>query len=211
MTVFILTQVKLNSTRLPGKAMMLMNGKPMIQYQLEMLQQLKLAGNLVGVVSTNDPAEKPILDMCRCMKIPSFTDSPVGNTYVGYTSALKQMGACNKDIVIRITGDCPLLTKEDIEDALVVYDYQAKKNGMKYYYNGFQGRDVEVFDYTLFTEYSTVLEKRDRWNEHAPTYIRDTYPELCYYGKMTEIKLSVDTQEEFDKVSQLICCIGDTK
>jgi len=208
MTIFILTQVRMNSKRLPGKAMMNLNGKPAIEYQLDVLKQLNCQFfdfhfMLAGVVVTNDKDDDPIKELTRSKNIRVFDDSDPGNTYAGFMSALKAMGASNNDIVVRLTGDCPLLTKLDITEALRIY-YNKFVEGKRYYYNGYQGHDVEVFDYTLFCGYSKSELKTNRWDEHCPTFIRDTMPELCHYGKITEDKLSIDTQEEFNKVKEVI-------
>lgn len=111
------------------------------------------------------------------------------------------------DHIVRITADCPLLTSEIIDRVvnahlLVDADYTANRLSDPMYPDGF---DVEIFKmYCLELAWEMAESPEDR--EHVTPWIKRNAgktlsvlcsPELLPYK---DIKLSVDTQEDYERV-----------
>ena len=62
--VVIITQARMTSTRLPGKVLMLVEGKPLLQYHLERLREVTLADELI-VATTENKTDDPIVELCK--------------------------------------------------------------------------------------------------------------------------------------------------
>ena len=72
--VVIITQARMTSTRLPGKVLMLVEGKPLLQYHLERLREVSLADELI-VATTENKTDDPIVELCKSMKVKYFRGS----------------------------------------------------------------------------------------------------------------------------------------
>ena len=74
MKTAVFIPVRLSSSRLPGKALLEINGKPCIQYLIERIQSVK---NLDGIVlcTTMNSSDDKIVEFARKMKIDVFRGS----------------------------------------------------------------------------------------------------------------------------------------
>ena len=166
-----IVQARMGSTRLPGKVMKKAVGKPMIQHLLERLSRSELIDEIVIAISDetiNDPLENLVERLGYAVYRGSEYD--VLDRY--YQVALQY----DPEIVVRITGDCPLICYE-VTDKVIEYfinsDYDYVYNtGLPPSYNSYPGGlDTEVF-------YHSVLNKT--WNnaivpferEHVTPYMR---------------------------------------
>lgn len=93
----------MRSTRLPGKVLYELAGLPMIVF---MINRVKRAAEIDDVVlATGAGAENDALDaICSGLNIPVFRGSE-DDVLSRYTEAAT---AYNTDVVVRLTGDCPL-------------------------------------------------------------------------------------------------------
>ena len=106
-------QARMGSTRLPGKALADLGGRPILG---RVLDRARLADSLamVGVATTTDERIDPIAAFCATEGVPCHR-GPVDNVLHRYVEAADRWQI---DPVVRITGDCPFLLPDSI-DALV--------------------------------------------------------------------------------------------
>jgi spore coat polysaccharide biosynthesis protein SpsF (cytidylyltransferase family) len=90
------------------------------------------------------------------------------------------------DRIIRLTADCPLITKEAIWSTI------AGAEGKEYFYNCVDGFDCEVFTYRAFKDADLNTTGADR--EHVTRYLRNKY---MPWSLDTPHRLSVDTMEDW--------------
>jgi len=104
MRTIALIQARMGSSRLPGKVLLDIGGKPMIQ---RVVERTRRAGRLddVVVATTSDEADRPVAEFCASMDIP-FSRGSQHDVLDRYYQAAQAHGA---DIVVRITGDCPAI------------------------------------------------------------------------------------------------------
>ena len=69
--VVAIVQARMSSTRLPGKSMAVICGRPMLWRVVSRVRRSRLV-NQVVVATTNMPADDPIAELCRGEDIPCF-------------------------------------------------------------------------------------------------------------------------------------------
>ncbi len=202
-------QARMGSTRLPGKILKPILGKPMLAYQLERLQRCRHIDQLI-VASTIIPADDPLATFCEALAIPLYRGSEQ-DVLARYHDAAIHTAA---DVIIRLTGDCPLIDPAVVD--AVIETYQNTQPEADYVSNTLErtfprGLDVEVFS-------SAVLEKAHKHatepheREHVTPYIyrhpaqfrlRQYRQTQCY----SHLRWTVDTPEDFELVEKVITAL----
>ena len=110
--VSIIIQARMSSSRFPGKVMVNISDKPQIWHIIERLRYCELADDII-VATTSDPEESELIKYLTKINIKYFQfDGDPNNVLKRYMeTALK----FNSEIVVRVTGDAPLLHPETID------------------------------------------------------------------------------------------------
>lgn len=116
MKITAIVEARMTSTRLPGKVLMEAGGKPLLQILLERLARTSLL-NAITVATTVNQADEPIVSLCRALGVPCFRGSEL-NVLERVCGAAASMSA---DIVVEITGDCPLLDPQLVDEAIEIF------------------------------------------------------------------------------------------
>ena len=69
--ILAILQARLSSSRLPGKVLKPIMGKPMLAYQLERLARCKKIDQLI-VATSDHPEDQAIADLCNELNVPCF-------------------------------------------------------------------------------------------------------------------------------------------
>lgn len=198
----------MGSSRLPGKILMPIKGKPMLWHVINRLRHSRLAGQ-VAVATTIEPSDDPVTVMCRRNDIFCFRGSSYDVLDRYYQTALI-MGS---DVIVRITADCPLLDSAVVDKVIEVYlqsqfDYVSNVNPPTYP----DGLDVEVFGMKpLQVVWSKAVKKSDR--EHVTPFFRE-HPELFRQANVTnaqdlsQLRWTVDEQADLTFIRQVYERIG---
>ena len=169
MKVVAIVQARLGSTRLPSKVIALVNGVPMIELLLSRLSHSRKVDHIV-VATSSDPTNRPLVEKVKSLGYDCFEGSEE-DVLNRFAAAARLHGA---DIVVRITGDCPLIAPE-IVDACVE---RLIESGADYCSNTLpptypDGLDVEVFTrVALEAADAGAATPFDR--EHVTPYLRNT-------------------------------------
>lgn len=106
--VVAVVQARMGSTRLPGKTMKDILGKPMLWHMVNRLAKSKLIGKMV-IATTNKERDKAILEFAEKFNLESYAGSE--NDVLGrYYQAAKKFGA---EAIVRVSADCPLIDPKD--------------------------------------------------------------------------------------------------
>ncbi len=111
MKVVALVQARMGSTRLPNKVMKPVGGVPMIELLLSRLSASREIDRIVVATST-DEHNKPLVEYVRYLGYACEQGSE-NDVLDRYAEAAKVHGA---DVVVRITGDCPLVDPELVDE-----------------------------------------------------------------------------------------------
>ena len=203
MKIAIITQARMSSTRLPGKVMLKINHKTLLEYHIERAQK----SNIPIIVATSlDQQDGAIIQLCNNMSVPVFR----GSLY----NVLSRFYHCAKkyklNTIIRITSDCPLIDGELIAQGLI----QFNKLGADYLSNTVERTFPRGFDFEIFTiDALTKAYKNatlDFQKEHVTPYIWQNKQKQFTIHAFTQkrvaanFRLTVDTPEDFQAVAELI-------
>ena len=190
-------QARMSSTRLPGKVMMPLCGKPMLYHQIERAGRSKLIDKLVVATSSNTE-DDVIADGCP---VPCYRGSLDDVLDRFFDVALVEQ----PHYIVRLTGDCPL-TDAGVIDVLIEYHLEGGYDYTSNIDTYIDGLDAEIFSFQVLSDiWADAKTQYDR--EHVTPYIRD-HPEKFPIGKLPgsnlrHIHLSVDTQADFDLIRSI--------
>jgi spore coat polysaccharide biosynthesis protein SpsF len=109
-------QARMSSSRLPGKVLKEIGGKPMLLRMLERVKKAKLIDGVV-VATTIDPSDDILAQFCQKHDLPCYRGS-LADVLDRYVLAVAQYEA---DVVIRLTADCPLIDPQVIDLTISVF------------------------------------------------------------------------------------------
>lgn len=201
---FVFIQARMGSSRLPGKVLKPLAGKPQLQHMIERLGEFSGDGNLV-VVTTTEPADDAIVDFCREQEVKCFRGSE-SDVLDRFYRAAQSFGATPETVIVRVTADCPLHHEEVVRFALE----QLERHELDYFSNSFaplyeDGCDTEAFTFSVL-ETAWKQAKLESQREHVTPFIKDSGLFLCGYKKFHpdyRFKLSVDTPEDHEAVQNI--------
>jgi len=208
MKIVATVQVRMNSSRLPGKVLMNILGKPILGYLLERLNRSKLINEIV--VATSENKENDAIEKF-CVKnnytIFRGSENNVTSRIIG---ALEKNDA---DIAVEIYGDCPLIDHRIVDELIQYYldhqnNYDFVTNGMKTTYP--PGLEVEVYPLSVLKKAYEFSSNPDEL-EHG-TYIVRKHDEIfriknieapknLYYP---DLELELDSEEDFHVIKKII-------
>lgn len=193
-------QARMNSSRLPGKVLLPLMGAPMILRQLERIKQCKKLDQILLATSTST-TDDPLVDIAEASGYEVYRGSLENVLDRFYCAATKY----NANHVVRITGDCPLIDPNVIDQ--VVERHLEQKND--YTSNAMicsfpDGLDTEVI--TISALYQSVENARlPSELEHVTQYI-NKHPEIFKLGNflcfkdLSHMRWTVDEPEDYDFV-----------
>ena len=115
MTNLIIIQARMASSRLPGKILMKLEGKSILEHVVNSLKFSKFSNKIIVATTTNQIDDK-IKDICNDLGVDCFRGSSddVLNRY--YECAKLFQG----DIIVRITCDNPLIDPTLVDEAIKI-------------------------------------------------------------------------------------------
>ncbi|MGE7778930.1 cytidylyltransferase domain-containing protein [Peribacillus sp. NPDC097264] len=206
MKVVAVIQARMGSTRLPGKVMRKVQGKPLLEYQVERVKQSKFINKIV-VATTIKESDQPIVDLFERLSVAYFRGSEDDVLSRFFEAATKH----HAKIVIRLTADCPLNDHHKVDKVLAEYflnaeEYDYASNTLERTYP--RGFDVEVFSMeTLEKAYKEA--NGSAYREHVTPYIY-YHPELFnlasihYHTDLSSFRLTVDTEDDLVLITKLL-------
>ncbi len=203
MKTVAIIQSRLGSTRLPRKAFALINGRPLIEHVILRAAQISGLDRLI-VATTTLEEDRPLVELCGLLHVPVFRGSGPDVLARYYRCAR----AFEADVVVRITGDCPLL--DPVSSTLVLQEFLEGDDD--YVSNtpaiGTDGWDTEVMTFrALRRAHREATGRTDR--EHVTPYIRE-HTEQFRVGRYVPFRIpgdekwSVDTQEDLERVRAVV-------
>ncbi len=154
----------MSSSRLPGKVLLDINGKPMLQWVFDRTCAASLVDQ-VCVATTDDPRDDAIQEFCEKLGYPFFRGSQydVLDRYYQAARALKA------DAVVRITADCPLIDPQLID--LVIGEFL--EAGVDFCANRLPPPFHRTFPIGLDTEVADFSALEQAWREADQPYERE--------------------------------------
>jgi glutamate-1-semialdehyde 2,1-aminomutase len=202
MKIVALVQARMGSTRLPRKVLKPIVNKPMIELLLTRLSQSSELDEIVVATSKekqNDQLQSVVeLLGYRCTR---GSEKDVLNRFYESAKSLKA------DIVVRITGDCPL-----VDSTLVDQCIQGYKDAKVDYFSNIDprtypdGLDIEVMSFESIERANNETDSKfDR--EHVTPYIRNSVSfsksSIQHTEDFSTLRWSVDEPEDLVVVTNV--------
>jgi len=199
----IVLQARMGSSRLPGKVMKLLCGRPMLGHILDRLRRVTNADVLV-VATSDKPGDDVIEAFVLSENVFCFRGDEADVLDRYYRAALH----FGLQTIIRATADNPLVDPEEVERLIDLH-----KRSRADYTHAFTklpiGVGVECFSFDAL-ERSWKEGKAPNHREHVNEYIQE-HPEMYHIEELmvpqekiaAQLRLTVDTQEDFERVTKI--------
>jgi spore coat polysaccharide biosynthesis protein SpsF len=197
---------RMGSSRLPGKTMADLAGKPSLWHIIERLRRVSSLDGVV-VATTTDASDDLIRECAEQSNAPCYSGS--AEDVLGRTLAAAQ--SVGARTIVQVTGDCPLVEPSVVERVIEVYrddmpDYVSTVLGGETYPVGL---DVEVFSTALLGEVErTTSDPHDR--EHVSTFIYGHPERYRLRGieaegdrRRPDLRMTLDTDDDLEVVRAL--------
>ncbi len=167
MKVLAIVQARMNSSRLPHKVMKEVEGTPLIELLLRRLACAKEVDQIVVAVPSSE-GNAPLVSHVRRLGFSCELGSE-NDVLSRYIQAAERYHA---DVVVRITGDCPLVDPDLVDKAIRCF----KGADVDYLSNSYppsypDGLDIEVFSFDALRQ--AGLETAIQFDrEHVTPYLR---------------------------------------
>lgn len=196
--VGIIIQARMGSSRLPGKTMKNICGKPLLYYSVKRAMKSKYADTVI-VATSNEKKDDVIESWCENNDVNYYRGSE--------NDVLDRYYKCAKDeglgIIVRVTADNPFIDPEIIDLLILTLktkniNYVTMRNKTNTWPYGL---DVEVFDIESLEKVWELAKKSDN-REHVTTYIKENenkfqIEEIFIENELSNIRLTVDNEEDF--------------
>ena len=106
-------QARMGSSRLPGKVLLDLSGKPMIQHVVERVWRARTIHSVI-IATTTHSSDDPVVDFAGVRHVPCYRGS-LYDVLDRYYQAAKTRRA---DVIVRITADCPLIDPAVIDQTV---------------------------------------------------------------------------------------------
>lgn len=207
MHVVCIVQARMGASRFPGKPLKTVLHRPLLSYLVERLRQASTLNEIV-IATSIDPRDDAIAKWCAEEKIACFRGSEQ-NVLERYVFAAR---AHHADVVVRVTGDCPLIDPEIVDTVVRFYlqhQFDYVSNAIVRSYP--RGLDVEICSLKVL-EKALQLATKPEEREHVTLYLYE-HPEQFSIGSVKQSstesndRWTVDTPEDFELVSKLLTAL----
>ncbi len=204
--IVAVVESRMSSTRLPGKNLKPILGRPMVSRLLERVKQ-SAAVNVICLATSRDPSDDPLEAVARAEGVACYR----GSLEDVLSRTLEAAQSVHGDVIVEITGDCPLIDPSIIDAMLSRY----LKGGFDYVANVLDhlsfpiGLDVQLFAVDLLAKINRLTNRPyDRANVTPFIYQNpQRYRLLNLYAPpglhRPQYRLCVDYPQDFDVVTTI--------
>ena len=198
-------QARMGSTRLPGKVMKNLGGKPVLWHVIERVKQAELFDEII-IATTTNKKDKIIYDKALKWGVKAYRGSEK-NVLERYYEAAKEN---NVETIVRITSDCPLIDPFVIDNIINQYNensYDLVTNaGPKLENRTYpRGMDTEVFSFQILeAAYKNAVKKYQK--EHVTPYIYENINNIYYYKNSNDFssyRLTLDEKDDLKLIKKI--------
>lgn len=218
--VGVIVQARMASTRLPGKVLLPLAGKPVLQHIIERIRRSQTVDDVI-IATTTNVSDDDIVTLCQDLNCTVYR----GSEEDVLTRVLDAAKSNNVDIIVEITGDCPCVCPEIIDEFV-----KTAKDGHYYISNVIdrtfpRGLDIQVFNIESLDgvekiidnpvdrqHVSTALYKNKKIMKEVPAkkinvniypflnnyiYTNNNIPRRDVRGSYESIRLTLDSQDDY--------------
>lgn len=195
----------MTSSRLPGKILRPILGKPTLELLIERLSRVKQIDKIV-VATTSNSTDDIVEELTRRLGIGCYRGSE-DDVLDRVLNAAQHYKA---GIIVEITGDCPLIDPHVIDQLIEIYmsnSYAYVSNTLKQTYPN--GLDTQVFSVKTLEEVARLTQDPAD-HEHVSLYIYEHPERYALFNlesglpeRYCDLRLTVDTIEDFELIRSI--------
>ncbi len=199
-------EVRMTSSRLPGKPILKANGITMLDHLINRLKNIEIIDEIV-VATTENSDDDVLVKIAKEAKVAFYR----GDEHNVTGRVIEAAQHNNANTVVQITGDCPIIDHNLVDQVIRVFlnnnaDFVSIGNVRSYP----DGMDVSVFKLsTLIKSYEMTSDEKHR--EHVSLHIREN-PEIFSQINFVapkkmfwpELGLTLDENEDYLLIKKII-------
>ena len=198
---------RFSSSRLPGKVLRPLHGKPLLSHIINRLKVSVQASGNITIATSNEPSDDAIEEFCDSHSIHCYRGN-LNDVAGRFLNAAEEL---ELDYAVRINGD-NLFIDTDLLDFMLKtaitgeYDFLTNVPGRTYPF----GMSIEIISIPFLKK---VYEKytEEKYKEHVTLYLYDN-PDLGKrkifinkdYPEAKGLKLAVDTLQDFELLGSIL-------
>lgn len=206
MKIIASVEARMMSTRLAGKSMKKILGKPMLQLMIERISQSKLLNEII-VATTKNTADDEIETLCKKLSISCFR----GSEDDVLDRVLKAAKSVRGDIIVELWGDSPLIDSKIIDSLITYYlknDFDCVGTTLPNFEKTYPvGLSAIIFKTEILDKVNRLTQNPDD-RENVSNYIYER-PEKFKVAPLPcssdlnfpELRLTVDEKSDFELVA----------
>lgn len=205
MNTAAIIQARMTSSRLPGKIVAPILGRPMLELLIERLRRARQVDHVI-VATTANATDDVVEQLCARLGAGCFR----GSEDDVLERVLGAAHAYGVELIVEITGDCPLIDPAVVDQLIEMYheggvDYVA--NVLKRTYP--RGLDTQVFPTTALEEVARLTQDPVD-HEHVSLYMYE-HPERFRLRNLESglperywnLRVTVDTPQDFALITAI--------
>jgi len=200
-------QARMGSTRLPGKVLMDLSGKPVLWHVVDRVSQATLVDYVI-VATTSGKEDDVIETFCRDNNITVFR-GPSEDVLKRYADAAHMVNEKIYDLkqIVRITSDCPLIDPDIIDEVIHQMnqgDYDYVSNTLEPTYP--DGLDVEVCSLSALLD-ADLNARLPSEREHVTSYLKTTPGfrkcNVINHLNLSSMRWTLDQQDDYKFINEV--------
>ena len=204
MRTVAIIQARVGSTRLPGKVLLDLCGRPVLERVVARVQRCEVLDD-VAIATSTKPEDDVIETLGRSLGVPVDRGSEL-DVLDRYVLAARELRA---EIVVRITADCPLTDPEvtaDVVRALCAGRFDFASNAVERTYP--RGLDAEAMHIDVLHRVAR-LAQTPAAREHVCWFIYQEEPRLFRVRRVrdrddnSDLAWTIDTPADLDRMRRL--------
>lgn len=213
--ISVIIQARFGSTRLPGKILKPVCGKPLLWHVWNRLKHSRMINDII-IATTTNPEDDQIEKFCSETGIHFYRGS-TEDVLSRYYEAAKKF---NAGIIIRITGDCPVIDPDLLDKMVNYFISQNQHSKLDYLSNVLErtfprGLDIEMFSFEAL-EKSFIEARKSYEREHVTPYIYQHREIFTIKNFSNDINYSfhrwtVDTNEDYELIKEIYESLYESK
>ena len=198
-------QARTGSSRLPGKIMMEIEGKTMLEHMIERVSKSKKLDKIV-IATTTKEDDDVIVALAKKLNIDYFRGSE-DDVLDRYYNASKKF---NANVIVRLCSDSPLLDGNIVDDVIEKYlsgNYDFVGNLAPSPRTYPDGLGVEVFSSELLAD-AQLNAKKPSEREHVTFYMwmqpeKFKIHRIDLEKDLSQFRFNLDYKEDYDLIKQV--------
>jgi len=201
--IAVIVQARMGSSRLPGKVMSGLGGRPMFSFLMERLRRCKAVDTII-LATTNQPEDDHLAELGQSLSAKVIR-GPERDVLARFAMAAQ---ATTANTLVRVTADCPLLDPDLLAETIAEFHIQE----VDYLSNCVPPSYPDGLDVEVFTRDALLKAQKeclsDEQREHVTPWMRES-GDLKVGSKqnnedLSALRWTVDEPEDLEVIRSVV-------